>query len=111
MVYLRHLVALYPSLVVRCVVCNLRPARKRAALMRQTLGALQCALAGAGIARFPYHVVKPDIESGRLVSLLRDFERQEASVYAVYPAQRELALKTRAFIDFIVAEIGSIRNV
>ena len=40
MVYLRHLVALYPSLVVRCVVCNLRPARKRAALMRQTLGAL-----------------------------------------------------------------------
>ena len=40
MVYLRHLVALYPSLVVRCVVCNLRPARKRAALMRQTLDAL-----------------------------------------------------------------------
>ena len=40
MVYLRHLVALHPSLVVRCVVCNLRPARKRAALMRQTLDAL-----------------------------------------------------------------------
>jgi len=73
--------------------------------------ALEGALAGAGIARFPYHVVKPDIESGRLVSLLRDFERQEASVYTVYPTQRELALKTRAFIDFIVAEIGSIGTV
>lgn len=67
------------------------------------------ALAGTGIARFPYHFAEPDIESGRLVRLLRKFERQEASVYLVYPAQRELALKTRAFIDFIVAEIGSVR--
>lgn len=67
------------------------------------------ALAGTGIARFPYHFAEPDITSGRLVRLLQDFERQEASVYLVYPAQRELALKTRAFIDFVVAEIGNVR--
>ena len=56
MVYLRHLVALYPSLVVRCVVCNLRPARKRAALMRQTLDALNMKHrpgAGGGAPRRP----------------------------------------------------------
>ena len=37
MVFLRHMVKQDPTLIVRCVVCNLRPAPKRAALMRQTL--------------------------------------------------------------------------
>lgn len=71
--------------------------------------AREAAIAGLGIARFPYHFAAPDIDAGRLVRLLRGFERQEAAVYALYPAQRELALKTRAFIDFIVAEIGTVR--
>jgi len=71
--------------------------------------AREAALAGLGIARFPYHFAQPDIESGKLVRLLCDFERQEAAVFAMYPGQRELALKTRAFIDFIVAEIGTVR--
>ena len=67
------------------------------------------ALAGMGIARVPYHFAGPELESGRLVRLLRDYERQEAAVYAIFPAQREMALKTRAFIDFLVAEVGSVR--
>jgi DNA-binding transcriptional LysR family regulator len=57
----------------------------------------------------PYHFAGPELESGRLVRLLRDYERQEAAVYAIFPAQREMALKTRAFIDFLVAEVGSVR--
>lgn len=71
--------------------------------------ARHAAIAGSGIARFPYHFVAPDMDSGKLVRLLHDYERQEAAVYALYPAQRELALKTLAFIDFIAAEIGSMR--
>ena len=67
------------------------------------------ALAGLGIARVPYHFAAPELESGRLGRLLRDYERQEAAVYAIFPAQREMALKTRAFIDFLVAEVGSVR--
>jgi DNA-binding transcriptional LysR family regulator len=66
------------------------------------------ALAGMGIARVPYHFAAPELDSGRLVRLLRDHEGQEAAVYAIFPAQREMALKTRAFIDFLVAEVGSV---
>lgn len=47
--FLRHLTALYPSLVVRGVVCNLRPARKWAALMRQTLDALDLKKVPVGV--------------------------------------------------------------
>lgn len=71
--------------------------------------AREAALAGAGIARVPYHVVAADIAAGRLIRLLPDFERVEGAVFVLYPAQRTLALKTRAFIDFLVEEIGSIR--
>jgi len=72
--------------------------------------AREAALAGAGIARVPYHVVAADIAAGRLIRLLPEFERVEGAVFVLYPAQRTLALKTRAFIDFLVDEIGSIRT-
>ena len=49
MVFLRHMVNQDPSLVVRCVVCNLRPAPKRAALMRQTLDALRLDHVSVGV--------------------------------------------------------------
>jgi DNA-binding transcriptional LysR family regulator len=55
----------------------------------------------------PYHVVAKDIETGRLVRLLPDFERVEGAVFILYPAQRTLALKTRAFIDFFGRRAGS----
>lgn len=79
--------------------------------MRSTslIVAREGALAGLGIARVPYHFAAPELDAGRLVRLLRDFERQEAAVYAIYPAQRSMALKTRAFLDFLVARIGSVR--
>jgi DNA-binding transcriptional LysR family regulator len=67
------------------------------------------ALAGLGIARVPYHFAAPELDSGQLVRLLRDYERQEAAVYAIFPAQREMALKTRTFIDFLVAEVRNVR--
>lgn len=72
--------------------------------------ARDAAVAGMGIARVPYHFASPDIDAGRLVRILKDHEREEAAVFALYPAQRELALKTRAFIDFLIENIGSVRN-
>ena len=49
MVFLRHMVKQDPTLIVRCVVCNLRPATKRAALMRQTLDALHLEHVSVGV--------------------------------------------------------------
>jgi len=72
--------------------------------------ARDAAVAGMGVARVPYHFASPDIDAGRLVRILKDHEREEAAVFALYPAQRELALKTRAFIDFLAEHIGSVRN-
>lgn len=64
------------------------------------------ALEGLGIARLPYQIVATDIAEGRLVRLLEPYEMSDQAVYLLYPAQRKLALKTRVFIDFLVAELG-----
>ncbi len=64
------------------------------------------ALAGSGIARLPSFVIGPDIAAGRLVPLLEEFRLPDLGIYAVYPAQRHLTPKLRAFIDFFAARFG-----
>ena len=43
------------------------------------------------------------LESGRLRVVLPDFTLPAADLYVYYPSQRNLAARTRAFIDFLVA--------
>lgn len=62
-------------------------------------------LEGLGIGYVPvWHFVDQEIESGRLVVLLRDFESPAQPISAVYPTRRFLAPKVRAAIDFFAAE-------
>lgn len=64
------------------------------------------ALAGHGIARLPSFIVGPDIAAKRLVPLLEAYEPPPFNIYAVYPAQRYLTPKVRAFIDFFAERFG-----
>jgi DNA-binding transcriptional LysR family regulator len=62
------------------------------------------ALAGVGIAHANWWLVRRELASGALVPVLRDCELPGAPVSLLYPANRHLPAKVRAFIDF-VAEI------
>jgi len=64
------------------------------------------ALAGTGIARLPSFVIGPDIAAGRLVPILEEYRVADLGIYAVYPAQRHLTPKLRAFIDFLADKFG-----
>ncbi len=57
-------------------------------------------LAGLGINRAPLWLVGDKIQSGELVSILKDFSPGNLDIYAVYPSGRNLPSKARAFIDF-----------
>lgn len=59
------------------------------------------AVAGHGIVRSPSFIAGPDIAAGRLVPLLEAYEPAPLGIHAVYPAQRFLTPKVRAFIDFL----------
>ncbi len=64
----------------------------------------QAVLAGLGIGHLPRFVVEPQIASGALIELFAERRVVESHIYALYPERRNLALKTRAFIDHLRAE-------
>lgn len=62
-------------------------------------------LEGLGIGYVPvWHFIDGEIESGRLVVLLRAFEPPAQAISAVYPTRRFLAPRVRAALDFFAAE-------
>ncbi|HEX6958267.1 MAG TPA: LysR family transcriptional regulator [Ferrovibrio sp.] len=64
------------------------------------------ALAGTGIIFSPSFMVGADLAAGRLVPLLESYTPAPSGIYAVYPAQRYLTPKVRAFIDFLAERFG-----
>ena len=61
------------------------------------------AIKGAGILFQPQFIVGADIEAGRLVRVLPDWQSAELGVHAVYPSRKHLSAKVRTFIDFLMA--------
>ena len=64
------------------------------------------ALAGLGLVRLPTFLCGRDLQAGRLVSLLNEYIPQDMAIHAVYPHNRHLSPKVRAFVDFLAGEFG-----
>jgi len=62
----------------------------------------QYCLNGQGIGRVGRFHVEPDIQAGRLVPILEEFNPEDIeTIHAVYAGHEHLAVRIRAFIDFI----------
>ncbi|MGC9271872.1 LysR substrate-binding domain-containing protein [Acidiphilium sp.] len=66
--------------------------------------ARRAARAGLGIAMLPRLTTIDDVNAGRLVTLLDGFCPMKASVYAIMPTRRYIPSRTRAVLDFMIAE-------
>lgn len=63
------------------------------------------AIGGLGIARLPAFRCADEERSGKLVRVLADYSSEGGALFAVYPSQRHLTPKVRAFVDFVAAHI------
>lgn len=63
------------------------------------------ALRGVGIIRAPRYQVTRELQSGALVAMLGEYERQLFPVHLVYIRQGLLPLKVRAFIDWMAPRL------
>lgn len=70
---------------------------------------LAAAEAGAGIAYGPSFVFGEAIASGRLKSLLTDYQTTELTIYAVFPTRRYIPARLRSFIDHLSTSMGEFR--
>lgn len=68
-------------------------------------------LAGLGISQSPSFMVAPYLESGELVRVLTDWTRPPLPVYVVYPPNRHLSAKVRAFVDWAVDLFAGHRHL
>jgi DNA-binding transcriptional LysR family regulator len=76
--------------------------------MQVSSGAIirQLCLDGMGLARIGRFHVEPDIEAGRLLPVLEDYNPGDIEiVHAVFADHDHLAARIRAFIDFLVEKI------
>jgi len=64
------------------------------------------ALQGAGVFLSPTFIVADDLRQARLQAVLEDVTRTELAIYAVYPHNRYLSAKVRAFVDFFAERFG-----
>lgn len=64
------------------------------------------ALAAQGLAFLPTFFVGDDIRAGRLVPVLEEFVPLDVALHAVYPHNRHLSPKVRAFVDYLAETFG-----
>lgn len=61
---------------------------------------LVAALAGMGVAQMPTYMVRPYLESGQLEVLFADWSCETMPLHVVYPQNRHLSAKVRAFVEW-----------
>jgi DNA-binding transcriptional LysR family regulator len=71
------------------------------------LGEAEAAAAaeGAGIARVLSYLIDDLVRSRSVVKLLRGYEPSPMQVSVIYPSQRQVPLKLRAFLDFSIPRL------
>lgn len=72
---------------------------------------IQAALQGAGVLYLPTVMLKPYLDSGRLVPALSDFVRSDMWLSAVYLQRRHSTAVHRAFLDFLESRIKPGKTV
>jgi DNA-binding transcriptional LysR family regulator len=66
----------------------------------------QVVLSGFGIALLPTFIIGKDLQAKRLKSVLSEYIPTKQQVYALYLPKRNLPIKIRAVVDFLVERFG-----
>lgn len=61
----------------------------------------EAAVSGHGIVYAPTFMAYKEIENGKLVPLLNEYNTWQINAYAIYPQTRHLSQRVRAFVDFL----------
>lgn len=63
---------------------------------------IACCLAGLGLIQVPAYDVKVDLQAGRLVEVLPDYQAETLPLALVYPHRKHLSRRIQVFADWVV---------
>lgn len=66
----------------------------------------QAAIAGGGILMLPEYHVRTDLRENRLRPLLDQFMLPALTLFAVYPDNRQISAKVRAFVKLLISSVS-----
>ena len=69
---------------------------------------IEAALEGAGITRFMRLAIQDDLANGRLRIVLPEIPMVSEPIHILHPFGRQLPLRVRLFIDFLVAAVDAL---
>jgi DNA-binding transcriptional LysR family regulator len=72
---------------------------------------ISAALSGWGLASALSYQVASAVSDGRLDIVLADYEEPPIPIHVMHAEGRHISAKTRAFVDFLVAELRANQNV
>lgn len=72
--------------------------------------ALDATRQGLGVACLPRYIVAEALACGELLQVVPGWEMEERQVNVIYPHRESLPVKTRAFIDFVVARAATVKS-
>ncbi len=74
-------------------------------IISNAIGLQQCAIAGMGLALLPHWLVNEDLEAGKLIKVLPNYDVTatdfDTLAWLVYPSRTYVPLKVKVFIDFL----------
>ena len=71
------------------------------------LAVRKAAAAGIGIALLPHSIARMDLDAGRLVPVLPQYQRAGSSLHVLYPSRRHLPQAVSAFIALVVEKLDA----
>jgi len=71
--------------------------------VNETTAHTSAVLAGLGVSQMVTFIAQPHLDGGALARVLPDWTREPLPVYVVYPPNRHLSAKVRAFVDWAAA--------
>lgn len=73
------------------------------------LGCVTYAKAGGGLFQTYHFIVAEELRQGNLVEVLKDFAGRSRPFSILYPQNRHLSVKVRAFVEFMVKETAQAK--
>lgn len=82
------------------------PIQSRVSMQGDVLGCLSYAIGGGGLLQAYHFVAERHVQSGALVEVLQDYGGRSRPFCILYPHNRHLSAKVRAFVAFLLAQPG-----
>jgi DNA-binding transcriptional LysR family regulator len=69
--------------------------------VNDSLAYVTAGVEGLGVIQAPLFMLDKELQSGRLIQVLKDWKSETISIYVVYPPNRHLSNKLRVFVDWV----------